>query len=116
MNFVSKGTELGLLIDQPITFILQVITSLRQSGVYAGRDALLRQPCPLIIFGRHLHYWVRVPSAYQTDLPGDKQPPKKKQKKQNTHKKIKSAEKKGPAADSAPWIRHWGGGGYPSTG
>ena len=47
---------------------------------------------------RHLHYGVGVPSAYQTDLRGEKQ---KKKKKKNRPKKGGGA-----AADSAPWIRH----------
>ena len=36
---------------------------------------------PRNFLGRHLHYWVGVPSAYQTDLRGGKQKKKKKKKK-----------------------------------
>ena len=44
----------------------------------------------IYFFLRHLHFWVGVPSAYQTDLQGDKQ---KKQKK--TAEKKKNRPKKG---------------------
>ena len=57
----------------------------------------------LIIFLRYLHYGVGVPSAYQTDLRGEKQ--KKKRPKKN-----KNRPKKGGGGRSRfsppPWIRH----------
>ena len=62
---------------------------------------------PRNFLGRHLHYWVGVPSAYQTDLRDGKQKKKKKKKSPN---KLKSSERRGggAAADSPPppWIRH----------
>ena len=55
-----------------------------------------------IFFCRHLHYWVGVPSAYQTDLRGDKQ---NKTKKIGRKKKI--GQKKGARGRfGPPWIRH----------
>ena len=46
---------------------------------------------PRNFLGRHLHYWVGVPSAYQTDLRGGKQ----KKKKKKCPKKFKSSERRG---------------------
>ena len=48
---------------------------------------------PRNFLGRHLHYWVGVPSAYQTDLRGGKQ--KKKKKKKKNPNKLKSSERRG---------------------
>ena len=48
---------------------------------------------PRNFLGRHLHYWVGVPSAYQTDLRGGKQ--KKKKKKKKSPKKLTSSERRG---------------------
>ena len=56
-------------------------------GGGGGSDTCFFLKCCL----RHLHYWVGVPSAYQTDLRGDKQARTK-----------KSAEKRGAAADAPP--------------
>ena len=60
---------------------------------------------PRNFFCRHLHYWVGVPSAYQTDLQGGKQ----QQQQQKRPKKIKIVRKKGgprPIRPPPPWICH----------
>ena len=65
---------------------------------------------PQILFWRHLHYGVGVPSTYQTEHRGEKQkkkspPPQKKKKKKK--KKIGQKRGRGRGQFAPPWIRHW---------